>query len=62
MLLYISSGTKSAIFWKQFILNFFGSIRVIATQKNWFREKIFKNKESTGGGFDFLDDFQRHGS
>ena len=43
------SGTKSAIFWKQFKLNFFGSIWVIETQKNWFREKIFKNKESTGG-------------
>ena len=46
---YIRSGTKSAIFWKQFKLNFFGSIWVIETQKNWFREKIFKNKESTGG-------------
>ena len=36
------SGTKSAILWKQFELNFFGSIWVIETQKIWFREKIFK--------------------
>ena len=46
---YFRSGTKSATFWKQFKLNFFGSIWVIETQKNWFREKNFKNKESTGG-------------
>ena len=44
-----SSGTKSAIFWKQFKLSFFGSIWVIETQKIWSRDFFFKNAESTGG-------------
>ena len=43
------SGTKSAIFWKQFKLNFFGSIRVIATQKIGFAKKFSKIKNQQGG-------------
>ena len=45
----ISSGTKSAIFCKQFKLNFFGSIWVIETQKFLSRDFFFKNAELMGG-------------
>ena len=43
----ISSGVKSAIFWKQFEHNFFGSIWILETQNFWSREKIFKTGQET---------------
>ena len=45
-----SSGTKSAIFWKQFKLNFFGSIWVIETQTIWSRDFFFQKCRINWGG------------